>query len=145
MRKRRLEQVSDNSTPDDCNLSTNEPVLLEPEPVIQMSIKQTVGDRQIIKHETLGNRTSIESVDKIIILILVFVSIVSIFHCRFVARDPNLLVEAISFANIGKLQPFLISLNTTALVVMDVHCSLTRSEVVGYLAGQWDINTNSEC
>ena len=64
MRKRRLEQVSDNSTPDDCNLSTNEPVLLETEPVIQMSIKQTVGDRQIIKHETLGNRTSIESVDK---------------------------------------------------------------------------------
>lgn len=60
MRKRRLEQVSDNSTPDDCNLSTNEPVLLEPEPVIQMSMKQTVGDRQIIKHETLGNRTSIE-------------------------------------------------------------------------------------
>nr|SVE85354.1 EOG090X020Z [Daphnia pulicaria] len=117
MRKRRLEQVSDNSTPDDCNLSTNEPVLLEPEPVIQMSMKQTVGDRQIIKHETLGNRTSIE--------------------------DPNLLVEAISFANIGKLQPFLISLNTTALVVMDVHCSLTRSEVVGYLAGQWDINTNT--
>nr|CAH0107839.1 unnamed protein product [Daphnia galeata] len=117
MRKRRLEQVSDNSTPDDCNLSTNEHVMLESEPAIQMSIKSTVGDRQILKHEMLGNRTSIE--------------------------DPNSLVETISFANIGKLQPFLISLNTTALVVMDVHCSLTRSEVVGYLAGQWDINTNT--
>ena len=69
---------------------------------------------------------------------------VSISHFRFViTRDPNSLVETISFANIGKLQPFLISLNTTALVVMDVHCFLTRSEVVGYLAGQWDINTNS--
>ena len=64
MRKRRLEQVSDNSTPDDCNLSTNEHVMLEPEPAIQMSTKSTVGDRQILKHEMLGNRTSIESVDK---------------------------------------------------------------------------------
>lgn len=54
-----------------------------------------------------------------------------------------MLIETISFANIGKLQPFLISLNTAALIVMEVHCFLTRSEVVGYLAGQWDINTNS--
>ena len=140
MRKRRLEQVSDNSTPDDCNLSTNEHVMLEPEPAIQMSTKSTVGDRQILKHEMLGNRTSIESVDKSKLIL----NFVSIPHFCFVARDPNSLVETISFANIGKLQPFLISLNTTALVVMDVHCSLTRSEVVGYLAGQWDINTNSE-
>ena len=137
MRKRRLEQVSDNSTPDDCNLSTNEHVMLEPEPAIQMSTKSTVGDRQILKHEMLGNRTSIESVDK-------SKSYFGLCFYSSFARDPNSLVETISFANIGKLQPFLISLNTTALVVMDVHCSLTRSEVVGYLAGQWDINTNSE-
>lgn len=60
------------------------------------------------------------------------------------SRDSNLLIETISFATVGKLQPFLISLHTAALVVMDVHCSLTRSEVVGYLAGSWDMNTNSE-
>ncbi|XP_057364736.1 MPN domain-containing protein-like [Daphnia carinata] len=116
MRKRRLEQVSDNSTPDDCQMSNNDPVLLETEPEMVPNVKSTT-DRQIIKHETLGNRTSIE--------------------------DPNLLIETISFANIGKLQPFLISLNTAVLIVMEVHCSLTRSEVVGYLAGQWDINTNT--
>ena len=55
-----------------------------------------------------------------------------------------MLIETISFAAVGKLQPFLISLNSAALVVMDVHCSLTRSEVVGYLAGMWDMNANSK-
>nr|SVE78720.1 EOG090X020Z [Daphnia lumholtzi] len=116
MRKRRLEQVSDNSTPDECLMSNTDPALLETEPETIPNVKSTP-DRQIIKHETLGNRTSIE--------------------------DPNLLIETTSFANMGKLQPFLISLNSAALIVMEVHCFLTRSEVVGYLAGQWDINTNT--
>nr|SVE70282.1 EOG090X020Z [Daphnia similis]SVE72170.1 EOG090X020Z [Daphnia similis] len=98
------------------SMSNTDPVLLETEPEMVSNVKSTA-DRQIIKHETLGNRTSIE--------------------------DPNLLIETISFANIGKLQPFLISINTAALIVMEVHCFLTRSEVVGYLAGQWDINTNT--
>lgn len=64
--------------------------------------------------------------------------------CKFNFRDPNILVETISFASVGKLQPFLISLNTSALIVMEVHCSLTHSEVVGYLAGVWDMNSNSK-
>nr|SVE85984.1 EOG090X020Z [Daphnia similis]SVE86612.1 EOG090X020Z [Daphnia similis]SVE87239.1 EOG090X020Z [Daphnia similis]SVE87864.1 EOG090X020Z [Daphnia similis] len=98
------------------SMSNIDPVLLETESETVSNVKSTA-DRQIIKHETLGNRTSIE--------------------------DPNLLIETISFANIGKLQPFLISLNSAALIVMEVHCFLTRSEVVGYLAGQWDINTNT--
>nr|SVE79350.1 EOG090X020Z [Daphnia magna] len=98
------------------SISNTDPVLLETELEMVSNVKSTA-DRQIIKHETLGNRTSIE--------------------------DPTLLIETISFANIGKLQPFLISLNTAALIVMEVHCFLTRSEVVGYLAGQWDINTNT--
>ena len=55
-----------------------------------------------------------------------------------------MLVETISFSSAGKLQPFLISLHTSALITMDVHCSLTRSEVVGYLAGSWDVNSNSK-
>ncbi len=54
-----------------------------------------------------------------------------------------MLVELTSFAESGKLQPFLVTLHTSALIVMDVHCSLTTSEVVGYLAGSWDLNTNS--
>nr|SVE79978.1 EOG090X020Z [Daphnia magna] len=98
------------------SISNTDPVLLETELEMVSNVKSTA-DRQIIKHETLGNRTSIE--------------------------DPTLLIETISFATIGKLQPFLISLNTAALIVMEVHCFLTRSEVVGYLAGQWDINTNT--
>jgi MPN domain-containing protein len=53
-------------------------------------------------------------------------------------------VELISFATTGKLQPFLVSLHTSALIVMDVHCSLTTSEVVGYLGGVWDMNNNSK-
>lgn len=61
MRKRRLEQVSDNSTPDDCHMSNTDPVLLEAEPEMVSSIKSTA-DRQIVKHEMLGNRTSIELV-----------------------------------------------------------------------------------
>nr|SVE74044.1 EOG090X020Z [Daphnia barbata] len=116
MRKRRLEQVSDNSTPDDCHVLNNDPVLLETELEVIPNMKSSAG-RQIIKHETLGNRTSIE--------------------------DTSLLIETVSFANIGKLQPFLISLNTAALIVMEVHCFMTQSEVVGYLAGQWDVNTNT--
>nr|CAG4636814.1 EOG090X020Z [Ceriodaphnia reticulata]SVE72796.1 EOG090X020Z [Ceriodaphnia reticulata] len=92
-------------------------VFSSPKPEVEPEIKANDNDRQIIKHETLGNRTSIE--------------------------DPNLLIETISFAAVGKLQPFLISLSTAALVVMDVHCSLTHSEVVGYLAGMWDMNTNT--
>lgn len=27
---------------------------------------------------------------------------------------------------------------------MEIHCSLSRSEVVGYLGGLWDLNSNSK-
>nr|CAG4646851.1 EOG090X020Z [Megafenestra aurita]SVE92250.1 EOG090X020Z [Megafenestra aurita] len=117
MKKRRLEQVSDSVTTEDCSISTNDPLPIEPELEIDSSMKSNLSDRQVFKHESLGNRASIE--------------------------DLNLLVETISFATAGKLQPFLVSLNTAALVVMDVHCSLTSSEVVGYLGGLWDMNTNT--
>nr|CAG4643045.1 EOG090X020Z [Ilyocryptus agilis] len=117
MRKRRLDQLGENSTPDECNVSISEPLTLEQGSELEPFIKIVSSGRNIVKHETLGNRVTIE--------------------------DPNLLVETISFASAGKLQPFLISLNTAALIVMDVHCSLTRSEVVGYLGGSWDMNSNT--
>ena len=60
MKKRRLEQVNDNLTPDDCSICTHEPMPLEPELEVEPEIKSRSSDRQIIKHETLGNRTSIE-------------------------------------------------------------------------------------
>ena len=61
-----------------------------------------------------------------------------------IVRNPHLLVETTAFAAIGKLQPFLVSLSASALVVIDCHCSLVRCEVVGYLGGSWDTNTNSK-
>ena len=57
-------------------------------------------------------------------------------------RDGNMLVETLIFNSFGKLQPFTVSLHTSAAIVIDIHCSLTSSEVVGYLAGIWDMNSN---
>lgn len=54
------------------------------------------------------------------------------------------MVEAMSFTAMGKLQPFLVSMHTDALITIEVHCSMTSSQVVGYLAGSWDMNSNSE-
>ncbi|XP_073986776.1 MPN domain-containing protein isoform X2 [Rhodnius prolixus] len=73
--------------------------------------------RVVIKHSSLGNRAA--------------------FH------DLNTLVEAVPFSSIGKIQPFLVSLSTNAALVLDFHCHLTTSEVVGYLAGHWDVNSHS--
>jgi hypothetical protein len=63
----------------------------------------------------------------------------------FVRSDPNTLIESTSFSTIGKIQPFLVSMSTNAVLVMDFHCHLTTSEVVGYLAGHWDVNAHSTC
>jgi hypothetical protein len=63
----------------------------------------------------------------------------------FVGSDPNTLIECTSFSTIGKIQPFLVSVSTNAVLVMDFHCHLTTSEVVGYLAGHWDVNAHSRC
>lgn len=59
MKKRRLEQVNDNLTPDDCSTSTHEASGNEVKP----SFIVVPGDlRQLVKHETLGNRPTIELV-----------------------------------------------------------------------------------
>lgn len=58
--------------------------------------------------------------------------------------DQTTLVESIPFAVVGKMQPFLVSMATNAALVMDFHCHLTTSEVVGYLAGHWDVNAHSK-
>ncbi|XP_067002459.2 MPN domain-containing protein isoform X2 [Anabrus simplex] len=62
---------------------------------------------------------------------------------RSIAHDPNTLVESTPFSALGKIQPFLVSLATNAVLVMDFHCHLTTSEVVGYLAGHWDVNAHN--
>ncbi|XP_054284456.1 MPN domain-containing protein-like isoform X2 [Macrosteles quadrilineatus] len=73
--------------------------------------------RPVVKHNMLGNRSTL--------------------------HDPNTLVESVPFSVMGKIQPFLVSMSTNAALVMDFHCHLTTSEVVGYLAGHWDVNAHN--
>uniref|UniRef100_A0A8B9S7Z8 MPN domain-containing protein n=1 Tax=Apteryx owenii TaxID=8824 RepID=A0A8B9S7Z8_APTOW len=57
------------------------------------------------------------------------------------ARSPQTLVEVTSFAAINKFQPFNVAISSNVLLLLDFHSHLTRSEVVGYLGGRWDTNT----
>lgn len=57
------------------------------------------------------------------------------------ARDPHTLVHLTSFMAINKFQPFHVSICSNALLLLDFHSHLTQSEVVGYLGGQWDTNS----
>ncbi|XP_063311999.1 MPN domain-containing protein isoform X3 [Pelobates fuscus] len=56
------------------------------------------------------------------------------------ARDPHTLVEVTSFTAINKFQPFHVAISSNSLLLLDFHSHLTKSEVVGYLGGQWDTN-----
>jgi len=120
MRKRRLEQISESSPTPDCNtpINDNSEVEIDTQQVSKSPAVFKIGfcDRPTFKHETLGNRSTLE--------------------------DGSMLVETLIFNNYGKLQPFTISLHSSAAIVIDIHCSLTSSEVVGYLAGIWDMNSN---
>lgn len=55
--------------------------------------------------------------------------------------DPQTLVECESFKEMEKVQPFTVSIASNALLLMDFHCHLTTSEVVGYLGGRWNQKT----
>lgn len=55
-----------------------------------------------------------------------------------------MLIEAVSFTTVGKLQPFLLTMSSSALLLADFHCHLTMHEVCGYLGGTWDVNTHSK-
>ncbi|XP_059575743.1 MPN domain-containing protein isoform X2 [Alligator mississippiensis] len=57
------------------------------------------------------------------------------------ARNPHTLVEVTSFTAINKFQPFNVAISSNVLLLLDFHSHLTRSEVVGYLGGRWDTNT----
>ncbi|KAK7111562.1 MPN domain-containing protein-like [Littorina saxatilis] len=53
------------------------------------------------------------------------------------ARDPCTFVKCEHFATLGRTQPFNVTVSTNALMLMDFHCHLSTSEVVGYLGGSW--------
>lgn len=54
------------------------------------------------------------------------------------------MVETVSFAALNKIQPFLVSITTSSVLLMDFHCHLTKTEVCGYLGGSWDVNSHSK-
>ncbi|XP_017032823.1 MPN domain-containing protein CG4751 [Drosophila kikkawai] len=62
---------------------------------------------------------------------------------RNIVHDANMLIESVPFSSVGKLQPFLITINSSALLLADFHCHLTVREVCGYLGGTWDMNTHT--
>ncbi|RUS78538.1 hypothetical protein EGW08_013716 [Elysia chlorotica] len=55
-----------------------------------------------------------------------------------VCRDPFTLIKCENFDSLSKIQPFTVSISSNSLLLMDFHCHLTKSEVVGYLGGRWD-------
>ncbi|XP_046837156.1 uncharacterized protein LOC124432313 isoform X2 [Vespa crabro] len=57
--------------------------------------------------------------------------------------DMSTMVELTSFSTLGKIQPFLVTITTTAALLVDLHCHLTDKEVCGYLGGHWDINSHN--
>ena len=52
-------------------------------------------------------------------------------------------VELESFTAEGKIQPFTVSVSTSAMLVLDLHSHLGAGEVCGYLAGHWDPNSHN--
>ncbi|EZA60689.1 hypothetical protein DMN91_012666 [Ooceraea biroi] len=59
------------------------------------------------------------------------------------AMDMSTMVELTSFSTLGKIQPFLVTITTTAALLVDLHCHLTDREICGYLGGHWDINSHN--
>nr|XP_027211338.1 MPN domain-containing protein-like [Penaeus vannamei] len=55
----------------------------------------------------------------------------------------NTMVELTSFQSIGRMQPFTVTMSSSAMAMIDIHAHLTTSEVVGYLAGQWDVTNHN--
>jgi len=61
----------------------------------------------------------------------------------FFYRNLNTLVECTDWSYINKVQPFHVNISANAKLLLDFHCHLMSSEVVGYLAGNWDFPTQS--
>lgn len=79
--------------------------------------EQVAPVKQIHKHQMLCNRT--------------------------VLQDIHSLVETSTFASMGRIQPFIVNVSISSLLVMDFHCHLTSNEVSGYFGGTWDFNTHN--
>lgn len=68
-------------------------------------------------------------------------------HCVLGNRSPehdmNTLVTCTPFTAMDRIQPFTVTIATNCLLLIDFHCHLSNSEVVGYLGGSWDIASHN--
>ena len=60
------------------------------------------------------------------------------------SSNKGVFVELEPWTHDGRMQPFTISVSTSAMLVLDLHSHLAPdTEVCGYLAGHWDPNTHN--
>jgi len=55
----------------------------------------------------------------------------------------NTYIDLETFAAEGKIQPFTVSVSTSAMLILDLHSHMSHEPVCGYLAGQWDLNAHN--
>nr|XP_018917056.1 PREDICTED: MPN domain-containing protein-like [Bemisia tabaci] len=116
LKKKTEDTNKENETTED-EASKKQQVAKPPATMYNMPVNLNPPVRIPVKHHHLGNRTPLHNL--------------------------NTLVETTPWSSMGKIQPFLVTIATSASLVMDFHCHLTTSEVTGYLAGYWDVNAHT--
>jgi len=68
-------------------------------------------------------------------------------HNQLAPKHPSdqtsILLDVDTFQALGKMQPFTVSISSSALLVLDLHSHMVKQPVCGYLAGQWDLNSHN--
>ena len=68
-------------------------------------------------------------------------------HSQLAPKHPSdrteILLDTETFQQCGKMQPFTVSISSSALLVLDLHSHMISKPVCGYLAGQWDLNSHN--
>ncbi len=68
-------------------------------------------------------------------------------HNQLAPKHPSdntsILLDVDTFQSLGKMQPFTVSISSSALLVLDLHSHMVTEPVCGYLAGQWDLNSHN--
>lgn len=68
-------------------------------------------------------------------------------HNQLAPKHPSdqtsILLDVDTFQALGKMQPFTVSISSSALLVLDLHSHMVKEPVCGYLAGQWDLNSHN--
>lgn len=72
---------------------------------------------------------------------------VIIKHSQLGPKHPSdltsMLFDVDTFQSLGKIQPFTVSLSSSAMLILDLHSHMVRTSVCGYLGGQWDLNAHN--